>query len=221
MSTETSSITVVPTQVALEGGGFQIGAPFRSPTSPTSIDPADRRDGAGDYGPARRSGAGASAPRLRNRHVPHRRWDGARRFTRSRGALGPGDVQWMTAGAGVIHSEMRPRRCCATAAGCTGSRSGSICPRRSSSHRHAIRNLRVRVLPVVAGPGTWVRVIAGELAGRRSPIETTVPTTMLHVKLEAGARLQIPIAPARMRSCTRWKARGRSRIRRSATIASR
>jgi hypothetical protein len=50
-------------------------------------------------------------------------------------------------------------------------------------------------LPIVTGQGTWARVIAGELDGRRSPIETTVPTTMLHVKLDANARLSIPIAP--------------------------
>ena len=37
-------------------------------------------------------------------------------------------------------------------------------------------------------------MIAGELDGRRSPIETTVPTTMVHVKLEANARLTLPVA---------------------------
>jgi hypothetical protein len=37
-------------------------------------------------------------------------------------------------------------------------------------------------------------VIAGELDGKRSPIETTVPTTMVHLKLEANARLAIPVA---------------------------
>lgn len=48
----------------------------------------------------------APAPGIRNRHLPARRPDGAQRFNWNAGALGPGDVQWMTAGAGVVHSEM-------------------------------------------------------------------------------------------------------------------
>ena len=42
--------------------------------------------------------------------------------------------------------------------------------------------------------GRWVRIIAGEADGRRSPIETTVPTTMLHVRLDPGARAEFAIA---------------------------
>ncbi|MGH7715179.1 MAG: pirin family protein, partial [Vulcanimicrobiaceae bacterium] len=38
-------------------------------------------------------------------------------------------------------------------------------------------------LPSYEKDGRWVRVIAGEADGHRSPIETTVPTTLLHVKL--------------------------------------
>ena len=43
-------------------------------------------------------------------------------------------------------------------------------------------------LPEYRQDGRWVRIIAGEADGRRSPIETTVPTTMLHVRLDPGAR---------------------------------
>jgi quercetin 2,3-dioxygenase len=50
-------------------------------------------------------------------------------------------------------------------------------------------------LPEYREDGRWVRVIAGEAEGRRSPIETTVPTTMLHVKLEAAAVAAFSIAP--------------------------
>ena len=50
-------------------------------------------------------------------------------------------------------------------------------------------------LPIVTGPGSWIRVIAGEVDGRRSPIETLVPTTMVHLKLEPGASVAVPLAP--------------------------
>jgi redox-sensitive bicupin YhaK (pirin superfamily) len=48
-------------------------------------------------------------------------------------------------------------------------------------------------LPVVERDGVWVRVIAGSFAGQRSPVETTVPTEMLHVKLQPGARAAFAI----------------------------
>jgi redox-sensitive bicupin YhaK (pirin superfamily) len=41
-----------------------------------------------------------------------------------RGRIGPGDVQWMTAGAGVVHSRCRPPESARRAAGSTASRSG-------------------------------------------------------------------------------------------------
>ncbi len=109
MSTKTSSsITVVPTQVALEGGGFQIRRAF--PVAGLSyFDPILLIDEMGpvNYGP----GEAIGAP-----DHPHRGFEtvtyiieGAMEHEDShghRGALRPGDVQWMTAGAGVIHSEM-------------------------------------------------------------------------------------------------------------------
>jgi quercetin 2,3-dioxygenase len=44
----------------------------------------------------------------------------------NRGSLGAGDVQWMTAGRGILHQEMPY----GDAAACTVSSSGPICPRR-------------------------------------------------------------------------------------------
>ena len=69
----------------------------------------------------------ASAPRHRDDHLRARRHRRARRQPRQRGTLGAGDVQWMTAGSGILHQEMPKgdRR-----AGCTASSSGPTCPRR-------------------------------------------------------------------------------------------
>jgi hypothetical protein len=197
MSTQTSSITVVPTQVALEGGGFQIRRAF--PVADLSyFDPILLIDEMGPvtYGP----GEAIGAP-----EHPHRGFEtvtylieGAMEHEDShghRGALGPGDVQWMTAGAGVIHSEMPAPAMLRDGGRMHGFQIWVNLPKALKLSPPRYQEFASASLPVVAGPGTWVRVIAGELDGRRSPIETTVPTTMLHVKLEAGVRLQIPIAP--------------------------
>ena len=99
MSTETSPITVVPTQVTLEGGGFQIRRAF--PVAGLSyFDPLLLIDEMGPvtYGP----GEAIGAP-----DHPHRGFetvtyiiDGAMEHEDShghRGALRPGDVQWVPA----------------------------------------------------------------------------------------------------------------------------
>jgi redox-sensitive bicupin YhaK (pirin superfamily) len=197
MSTETSSVTVVPTQVALEGGGFQIRRAF--PVAGLSyFDPILLIDEMGPvtYGP----GEAIGAP-----DHPHRGFetvtyiiDGAMEHEDShghRGALRPGDVQWMTAGAGVIHSEMPAAEILRDGGRVHGFQIWVNLPKALKLTTPRYQEYLSASLPVVTGAGTWVRVIAGELDGRRSPIETTVPTTMLHVKLAANARLAISLAP--------------------------
>jgi quercetin 2,3-dioxygenase len=197
MSTQTSGITVVPTQVALEGGGFQIRRAF--PVAGLSyFDPILLIDEMGpvNYGP----GEAIGAP-----DHPHRGFEtvtyiieGAMEHEDShghRGALRPGDVQWMTAGAGVIHSEMPAAEILRNGGRVHGFQIWVNLPKSQKLATPRYQEYPSASLPIVTGAGTWARVIAGELDGRRSPIETTVPTTMLHVKLEANARLSIPIAP--------------------------
>ncbi len=197
MNTEAPQITVVPTQVALEGGGFQIRRAF--PVAGLSyFDPILLIDEMGPvtYGP----GEGIGAP-----DHPHRGFEtvtyiieGSMEHEDShghRGKLGPGDVQWMTAGAGVIHSEMPSAEIMRDGGRVHGFQIWVNLPKAQKLATPRYQEYPSAGLPVVTGPGTWARVIAGELAGKRSPIETTVPTTMLHVKLDAGARLSVPIAP--------------------------
>jgi redox-sensitive bicupin YhaK (pirin superfamily) len=197
MSTETSSITVVPTQVTLEGGGFQIRRAF--PVAGLSyFDPILLIDEMGPvtYGP----GEAIGAP-----DHPHRGFEtvtyiieGAMEHEDShghRGALRPGDVQWMTAGAGVIHSEMPAPEILRDGGRMHGFQIWVNLPKAQKLATPRYQEYASASLPVVTGPGTWARVIAGELGGVRSPIETTIPTTMVHVKLDAGAVLTLPVAP--------------------------
>ena len=195
MNTQASPITVVPTQVTLEGGGFQIRRAF--PVAGLSyFDPILLIDEMGPvtYGP----GEAIGAP-----DHPHRGFetvtyviDGAMEHEDShghRGALRPGDVQWMTAGAGVIHSEMPSAEILRDGGRMHGFQIWVNLPKAQKMIAPRYQEFPSASLPVVTGPGTWARVIAGELDGRRSPIETTIPTTMLHVKLDANARLSVPV----------------------------
>jgi redox-sensitive bicupin YhaK (pirin superfamily) len=195
MRTQTPSITVVPTEVTLEGGGFKIRRAF--PVAGLSyFDPILLVDEMGpvDYGP----GEGIGAP-----DHPHRGFEtvtyiieGSMEHEDShghRGALRPGDVQWMTAGAGVIHSEMPSAEIMDRGGRVHGFQIWVNLPKSQKLATPRYQEFASTGLPVVTGPGTWARVIAGELAGLRSPIETTVPTTMMHVKLEPNATLAVPV----------------------------
>lgn len=101
-----------------------------------------------------------------------------------RGAIRTGDVQWMTAGAGVIHSEMPSERMLREGGRMHGFQIWVNLPRALKMAQPRYQEYDASQLPVIDEPQRWVRIIAGEVDGTRSPIETTVPTTLLHVKLK-------------------------------------
>jgi hypothetical protein len=100
----------------------------------------------------------------------------------------------MTAGAGVIHSEMPAAEILRDGGRVHGFQIWVNLPKAQKLTTPRYQEYSSERLPIVTGPGTWARIIAGELDGQRSPIETTVPTTMVHVKLDANARLALPVA---------------------------
>ena len=197
MALEMSRTAVVPAQRTVEGGGFVVHRPFPVPAL-SYFDPFLLIDEMGpvDYGP----GEAVGAP-----DHPHRGFEtvtyiieGAMEHEDShghRGAIRDGDVQWMTAGAGVIHSEMPAADILARGGRMHGFQIWVNLPRALKLSQPRYQEYARTELPVVEGNGRWVRVIAGEVDGRRSPIETTVPTTLLHVRLDPGAASDVAIAP--------------------------
>ena len=189
MALETSALTIVPARRTVEGGGFVVHRPFPVPEL-SYVDPFLLIDEMGpvDYGP----GAAIGAP-----DHPHRGFEtvtyvieGAMEHEDShghRGTIRAGDVQWMTAGAGVIHSEMPAAEIVANGGRMHGFQIWVNLPRARKLTAPRYQEYAREQLPVVDDAGTWVRVIAGEVDGRRSPIETTVPTTLLHVRLAPHA----------------------------------
>lgn len=194
--TGSSKVRVVPAQRLTEGAGFVVHRPF--PVAELSyFDPILLIDEMGpvEYGP----GEAIGAP-----DHPHRGFetvtyiiDGAMQHEDShghRGVIRGGDVQWMTAGAGVIHSEMPTAEMMRDGGRMHGFQIWVNLPRESKMQRPRYQEYASSQLPIVEGDGHWVRVIAGEFEGRRSPIETHVPTTMLHLRLGAGTATTFRVA---------------------------
>ena len=190
-----SSFHVVPAEQVIEGGGFVVRRPF--PVQGLSyIDPFLLIDEMGpvDYAPGKAIGAPDH---------PHRGFetvtyiiDGEMEHEDShghRGSIRSGDVQWMTAGAGVIHSEMPSKTMMKNGGRMHGFQIWINLPQEKKMAHPRYQEFSSEKLPVVDGNGRWIRVIAGEVDGHRSPIETTVPATMLHVKLDPGASVDVPI----------------------------
>ncbi len=197
MSQTTSNVRIVPAPQVVEGGGFVVRRPF--PVQGLSyVDPFLLIDEMGpvDYAPGKAVGAPDH---------PHRGFetvtyllDGAMQHEDShghRGSLRPGDVQWMTAGAGVIHSEEPSDDMLQNGGRMHGFQIWVNLPRALKMTKPRYQEYSKDQLPIVENNGRWVRIIAGEFEGTRSPIETTVPTTMLHVKLDPGATAAFSIAP--------------------------
>ena len=111
-----------------------------------------------------------------------------------RGAIRSGDVQWMTAGAGVIHSEMPSQHMLHEGGRMHGFQIWVNLPRSLKMSQPRYQEYSATQLPVIDEPGRWIRIIAGEVDGIRSPIETTVPTTLLHVKLQPSIESAFEIA---------------------------
>ncbi|XP_024158643.1 pirin-like protein [Rosa chinensis] len=109
-------------------------------------------------------------------------------FEGHKGTIGAGDVQWMTAGRGIVHSEMPAAQ---------GTQKGlQLWINLSSKHKMIEPKYQEMVSKDIAEAtkdGIEVRVIAGEALGTKSPIYTRTPTMYLDFTLKPGAHLQQPI----------------------------
>jgi len=111
------------------------------------------------------------------------------------GALGPGDVQWMTAGAGILHEE-RHGRAFARAGGTLEMVQFWVnLPARHKSAPPSYQDLRAAQIPTVELPGGAgsARVVAGALGGARGPARTFTPIHVWDLRLEAGRRADLEV----------------------------
>jgi redox-sensitive bicupin YhaK (pirin superfamily) len=107
-------------------------------------------------------------------------------------AIRPGDVNWMTAGRGIAHSERFDDPAALAGAGLELLQSWVALPESHEEAEPAFDHYPVRALPEARDGGVWLRVIAGEAFGLRSPVRTHSPLFYVHTALQAGARLGLP-----------------------------
>ncbi|KAL4554711.1 hypothetical protein LXL04_037313 [Taraxacum kok-saghyz] len=109
-------------------------------------------------------------------------------FEGHKGTIGVGDLQWMTAGRGIVHSEMPAAH---------GTQKGlQLWINLSSTHKMIepmYQEMASRNIAEATENGVTVRIIAGERLGMKSPIYTRTPTMFLDFTMEPGAHVEQPI----------------------------
>ncbi len=113
------------------------------------------------------------------------------------GVIANGDTQWMTAGAGIVHSEMPPEKLIRSGGLFHGVQLWVNLPAAQKWQKPRYQDIRASTVALVrsADGGALVRVIAGELDGHAGPGVTYTPITYVHVTLLPGSRLDVPWRP--------------------------
>lgn len=105
----------------------------------------------------------------------------------------PGEVNWMTAGRGIAHSERTPQEMRQTSSELFGIQSWVAFPTRYEETEPSFAHHGADELPVVQGEGKLLRLICGSLYGARSPVQTFSGMFYADITLEEGARLPVPV----------------------------
>jgi redox-sensitive bicupin YhaK (pirin superfamily) len=113
-----------------------------------------------------------------------------------RGTLRPGDVQWMTAGAGIVHSEMPSRAIQDKGGRVHGFQIWVNLPSRLKMTRPRYQEVPAKGIPEArTGDGrARVRVIAGEALGVRAVIDTHIPIVYQDWTIDAGSDVSVAVA---------------------------
>jgi redox-sensitive bicupin YhaK (pirin superfamily) len=104
----------------------------------------------------------------------------------------PGDVNWMSAGRGVAHSERTPRAARVAGEHVHGIQSWVALPDGQEDGEPTFVHYPAATLPRQAADGVDLTVIAGEAFGLRSPVATLWPTLYAHAQFTRGAALEVP-----------------------------
>ena len=113
------------------------------------------------------------------------------------GKLNAGDIQWMTAGSGVVHSEMPSKDFTDVGGRLHGLQLWINLPKKDKMtipHYQDIPAARIPVVKTEDGKGS-VRVIAGKAFDTQSVINTKIPILYLHFTLERGSKEVIQPVP--------------------------
>ena len=107
--------------------------------------------------------------------------------------IAPGDVNWMTAGKGIVHSERSAEEWKAKAnRRMFGIQSWVALPRAAEEAAPEFFHHGAQSLPMIEAEGKRVRIIAGSLFGQTSPVHAFSSMFYADVALDAGAKAPLP-----------------------------
>ena len=185
-------VTATQTQ---EGAGFPVRRPFPGHAL-AMVDPFLLLDEMGpkDWAPGKAQGAPDH---------PHRGFETVTYMLDGRfehrdsfgfsGQLNPGDVQWMTAGAGVVHSEMPDERLRREGGRVHGVQLWVNLPAADKWLQPRYQDTPAERIPAVTGDWGRARIIAGEALGAAAVIETHIPILYLHLTIEPGKEVVVDV----------------------------
>ena len=107
----------------------------------------------------------------------------------NQGVIEAGDVQWMTAGSGIIHSEMPER----AEGRLRGFQLWVNLPGKLKMIAPRYQDVRAERIASASRNGATVRVIAGEAFGVKGAADTLMPVRLLDVKVDANAVFEIDV----------------------------
>lgn len=111
------------------------------------------------------------------------------------GTIGPGDVQWMTAGAGILHEEFHSEAFTRDGGELEMVQLWVNLPARdkmATPGYQAIVDAQIPSVPLPEGAGS-VRVIAGDYLGHKGPARTFTPIDVWDLRLNQGAQVALPV----------------------------
>jgi redox-sensitive bicupin YhaK (pirin superfamily) len=103
----------------------------------------------------------------------------------------PGDVNWMIAGRGIVHSERTPPELRGTSLSMHGIQSWLALPTPDEELAPTFDHHPHSTLPRAGHDGVDLRIVAGSAYGKTSPVRTLSPTLYVHAELDAGAALDV------------------------------
>ena len=106
--------------------------------------------------------------------------------------IAPGDVNLMTAGRGIVHSERTPQELRGAPMSVSGLQTWLALPDGKEEIAPVFANTSVASLPQIDAEGVSGRVVIGAFSGLRSPVATASDTLYADLSLAAGAAVKIP-----------------------------
>lgn len=104
----------------------------------------------------------------------------------------PGEVNWMTAGKGIVHSERFEDPAMLAGGELEMIQTWVALPEKDEENEPSFMNYKPEQLPVFTDTGVWMRLIAGDAYGLKSSVDTHSPLFYVHVVLDKEARFGLP-----------------------------